>query len=189
MAKMALCCGVVCALLVLALAPIDAQPAAGGVISEPRGGGIQKIVVEFDQPVEAADGALDVGDVTVTDSLSNPYTPVSVALVAGGTKLEITFNYLDLPDQKRYTFDVAGKFKSVATGLLLTGDTDCDVRGLVGDITSDGGITLTDVRVVRQYDGQSVDDEITARCDVTVDGTISLTDVRVTRQMDGNSAP
>ena len=118
-----------------------ALSASGSPKSEPRRDGIKKILVTFDSAVEAADGSLDTGDVSVTDSVSNPYTPTSVSLLDGGLTLSIEFS-AGLPDMKRYTFELAGKFRSVAAGYhLLAGDTNCDVRGLIGDINNTGTIT------------------------------------------------
>ena len=194
MAKIALSCGLVCSLILLALPPADGQlepGAAGDPTSETRSGGIRKIVVEFDQPVQAADGALDPTDVVVKDSETPPnyYTPTSVVLEDPFTELVILFDSGVLPDEKRYTFSLADKFKSRATGQLLGGDTDCDVRGLVGDVNQSGSVTGADMDYIRRKVGLPVD-EATARFDVNLSGgIITGADMDLTRRKVGNTAP
>ncbi len=166
----------------------DADTGANGPVSEPRRYGIQQIVVTFGDAVEAADGSLDVNDMVVTDSGSNPYTPSSVALVDGGVTLQINFNAGVLPDEKRYTFELAGKFAKAGTGVLLGGDTNCQIRSLVGDANGDGSTNLIDVAKVKGSNRQPAE-AANLRDDVNVDGKINLIDGALTKSLNGNSAP
>jgi len=140
--------------------------------------------------VEAADESLDVNDVVVTDSLSNPYTPSAVALVAGGTVLEIEFG-AGLPDQKRYTIELAGKFEKAGTEVPIGGDTDCQVRGLVGDVNSDGSANNIDMFAVKARNGSPVGaaNPQNTPFDLNTSGDINLIDMALARSVNGHSAP
>ncbi len=164
-----------------------------GPAVDPRRYGIEKIRVEFSEAVEAVDESLGVNDVTVTDWNSDPHTPDSVTLdgssdpSATGTVLEIVFNS-GLPDQERYTFELAGKFKKAGVSGALSGDTDCQVRSLVGDVNGSGKVTLVDMAYVRSKVGETVDDG-NARFDVNVDGRLNLIDMGLTKSRNGNHTP
>ncbi|GMU21970.1 MAG: hypothetical protein AMXMBFR13_20580 [Phycisphaerae bacterium] len=158
-------------------------------MTESRRDGIQKIQVSFSEPVEAADGTLSTSDVTVLDTGATGYTPVGVQLTGGGTMLEITFNSGDLPNLKRYTITLLPtEFRSVATQVLLAGDTDCSVRSLVGDVNSDGAVASGDVTQVKARNGQTVG-VANAPHDVNVDGKLNLIDAGLTKSRSGNTAP
>ena len=158
-------------------------------VSEPRTAGIQKIVVAFSEVVEPVDGTLDSNDVSITDSAATPYSARTLALIDGDTKLEITFDPGDLPDEERYTFEViAAKFRSAASGLPLSGDTDCDVRGLVGDVNNDGSTNLMDAARVKGKNRVPVT-TANAPDDANTDGEINLIDYAMVKSLNGNSAP
>jgi len=157
-------------------------------LSEPRRDGIQQIVVGFSEAVEAEDGSLDVNDVDVSDSGATPYTPTSVALVNGGLTLEINFDAGVLPNEERYTIELNGYFKSVANGVVLGGDTDCEIRSLVGDVNGDGDMNLIDMARVKSKNRESVD-VANAGDDVNVSGRINLVDAALVKSLNGNSAP
>jgi hypothetical protein len=162
--------------------------ASGIPKSEPRRDGIKKILVNFDSAVQAADGSLDTSDVTISDSLGGSYTPTTVSLLNGGLTLSINFNP-GLPDQKRYTFELAGKFKAAGVPYpLLTGDTNCEVRGLVGDMNSSGNINLIDVGAVKAKAGAVVSAS-TCMYDLNCDGNINLIDVGLAKSKYGNTVP
>jgi len=136
-----------------------------GPTSEPRLGGIQHILVEFDEAVEAADGSLDPGDVLVTG-----HVPASVSLDGSGTLLDIRFNENDLPDGQRYTIDLTGRFRTLSDGQLILGNTDCQVRSLEGDSNGTGEVDLMDlVEIIRQHGNPVV--EANGRQDLNTDGS------------------
>lgn len=169
----------------------DADTGTNGPTSEPRLGGIQKIVVMFDYEVEAADGAIGTDDVVVTDSGSQTYVPMGVSLDAGesGTMLEILFDADALPNEARLTFELAGTFRSVAGGELIAGDTDCQIVTLVGDSNNDNQTDSSDLSEVLAQSGRSPATTTNARQDINADGLLNLIDVALTRQHLGGSLP
>jgi hypothetical protein len=155
---------------------------------ETRSGGVKKMLVTFDSPVQAADGSLDTGDVVVTDSLSNTYTPTAVSLTSGDTVLVIEFSS-GMPDMKRYKFDLTGKFKAAGAPYpLLTGDADCEVRSLIGDVNSSGNMNLIDVGAVKAKYGVAVTAS-TCMYDLNATGSIDLIDVGLAKVKYGNTVP
>ena len=86
-----------------------------------------------------------------------------------------------MPDEACYRIDLAG-------GVVdLAGDTDCLVRGLVGDTNGDAYTNLTDMSQVKSKDGQpAFPDNI--RLDVNLDGSVNLTDMSLVKSLDGGSA-
>src|SRR5207253_9677791 len=124
--------------------PIVLNPAATGNGSsgptvESRSGGIQRIEVDFDQPVSLTNAsAITVtGRRTVSGVLQSPvgYTPTSVSMADADT-LALTFDAGALPDETCYTINLAGALGS-ADGQTLAGDTDVMIRSLWGDATGD----------------------------------------------------
>ena len=86
-----------------------------------------------------------------------------------------------LPDEACYDIDLSGNIPG------LTGDTDCLVRGLVGDTNGDRSTSLIDYAMLKQRNGQSPL-AIGARFDVNTDGRINLIDFALTKGLNGNSA-
>lgn len=156
--------------------------------TEPRRNGIRKILVDFDGPVQPADGNLDTGDVVVTDTNSIVYIPSAVSLLNDATVLSIEFTS-GLPDQKRYLFELEGKFKALGAPFsMLTGDTNCEVRGLVGDVNNSGNNNLIDVGAVKSNSSSTVTAS-NCRFDLNTDGNINLIDVGLAKSKYGNTAP
>lgn len=156
--------------------------------SEPRKDGIKKILVTFDSAVQAADGSLDVGDVIVTDSSSTNYPPTSISFLNNGMTLAIEFS-AGLPDQARYTFELANKFKGANPGYhLLTGNTRCEVRNLAGDVNNTGSVNLIDIGAVKTKAEMQVT-AATCLYDLNTDGNLNLIDVGLSKWKYGNSAP
>jgi len=166
-----------------------ALPSAGDPAVEPRRDGVLKLLVDFNIAVQASDGTLDVGDVVVGDSGGALYTPTSVALTNGGLRLEVGFAAGVLPNARRYTFDLGGRFvETVAPHRLLQGDTDCEVRVLVGDVNGTASVNLIDVGAVKSKVSMTVD-AATFRYDLNVDGNINLIDVGLCKSMSGSTVP
>jgi hypothetical protein len=149
--------------------------------------GILRVLVDFDQPVQPSDGVLDPTDVSVRDHNGATFLPDGIALTNGVSRLVITFNVGNLPNLRRYTFDLAGKFQNAA-GVSLGGDTTCDIRALVADVDSSGVVNNTDVQAVKVRIGQPLSDA-TAKYDLNVSGTITTTDQALAKSRVGNSAP
>jgi hypothetical protein len=155
---------------------------------ETRRSGIQKIIVDFNRDVVATDGSADANDVIVEDSSSTPYTPDSVSLTNGNTRLLVAFSTA-LPDEKRYTFDLEDNFRDdTPLQRVLTGDTDCEIRALTGDVSGDRLVALEDVGIVKTHNRETV----TAgnyQHDVNTDGKINIIDVALTMSRHDNSVP
>jgi hypothetical protein len=163
---------------------IQLNPAAvsgPAVVSETRNGGIQLIEVDFDQPVVL----VNPGGITVIDAGGIPYMPSGVSMVDADT-LAIAFSPGVLPDQKCYTIDLDSCVQSVA-GLLLSGDTDCRVRGLVGDVNNDEKTNLIDMAYTKSKNGQPVLPG-NIPFDVNTDGNVNLIDMALVKSKNGNSA-
>lgn len=159
--------------------------------SEPRLGGIRKVLVTFDEPVEAADGALDAGDVAITDSSSHSYAATAVSLDGGasGTILEILFDAGELPNNEVFTIDLSGAFRKVDSGALVAGDTDCEIAGKIGDSNNDGVTDAADVADVLSQNGIAPVSATNVRRDVNADGRLNLIDVALTRRNVDASPP
>jgi len=173
----------------------DGDTGTNGPTVETRRYGVLQLQVSFSEAVQPVDGTLDVGDVVATayDGLATrSVTPASVSLTNGDTVLAITFDSSGdhwLGVNARCTFDLAGKFKSAGLfGMLVTGDTDCQVRCLVGDINHTGNINLIDVGGVKSKAYAPVSSS-TCIYDVNTDGNINLIDVALTKSGYGNTAP
>lgn len=156
-----------------------------GPTAESRTGGIQRIEIVFDGSVALTDGAaiLVVGQTTsagVPGPLTS-YSPDSVSLAAPDT-IALVFNSGTLPDQTCYTLTVG----ATTIGENLGGDADCMVRSLAGDVTSSGGITLSDAIAVSVRLGQSV--PANPEFDLDCDGSIALPDALIAKSVLGHQA-
>ncbi len=162
-----------------------------GPSSEPRRGGIQYIVVKFDENMEAANATLEPGDISVVDQSQVSYTPLAAELDGGtsGTILTIEFAEGDLPDAATYTIDLAGALRSQDGGTPLDGDTDCVIRSVVGDAKPNGQTNTADIDLILDHQGEGVTGATSARLDINVDGTINTIDVAVTQANLGNAVP
>jgi len=115
---------------------------SGGPTVETRGGGIQKIEVDFDSNVTLT--ATPTAGINVSDGV-NGYGTTSVTTVDDNT-IAINFDPGVLPDQKCYTITI-GPGTVTKT---LSGDNNCMVRALVGDSTGNGKVNLGDVLFTRK---------------------------------------
>jgi hypothetical protein len=185
--------------LAIALDPSKTNADTGrqGPVSEPRLAGIRHIRAMFSEEVKAADGVLDLNDVAVTgwDGV-NPaayYQPSRVTLSDGDRSLEIYFDpssgqISPLSNQMRYTFELAGRLVGKWTDLPIAGDTNCQVRALVGDANNDGSVNLIDVGIVKAKVNTPVTSAV-ARYDLNLDGAINLIDLGLAKSRAGSAAP
>lgn len=134
-----------------------------GPAVETRLGGIQMIEVEFDRPVTLAEPTA----ISVTDGIDN-YVPDATSLVSDNL-LQMTFAG-GLPEQKCYTIGLDGAIQD------LSGDFDCMIRSLVGDVNGDGIVNEDDTMLLQQLYGQPVDPN-NAQCDLNLDGFINPNDL------------
>jgi hypothetical protein len=170
--------------------PIYLDPAAigEGVISETRRYGIQQIQVDFSEPVQIVAGAvlqaIDVNDGT-------PYPVTAWSLANGDHTLVMNWIYpgdpaTGLPDERCYRIDLQGCIANLA-GIPLGGDTDCMVRGLVGDTNNDEKTNLIDMAQTKSRNGKPLFGS-DIRFDVNLDGSINLIDMALVKSLNGNSA-
>ena len=156
---------------------LDASASGGAVVSETRNNGIQRIEVDFDVDVSGSIiGTAEAEDLTHggNSTASNQYT------ISSGHTLVIEFDP-GLPDQTCYKIDLAG----VIAG--LTGDTDCLVRGLIGDVNGDSSTNNTDKSWVASLNGHPVlPDNI--RFDLNLDGSVNNTDKSLVASRNGRGA-
>ena len=131
------------------------------VVTEPRVGGLQKVLVDFDADVTSQ---YALGRVVVDVGL----TVTGESLIDNGTTLVIELS--GSTDATCCTIDVSACVAS------LVGDSDFMVRILAGDVNSDGVVSNSDMIAVRVRRGQSVTED-TCRYDVTCDGVIGNSDM------------
>ena len=85
-----------------------------------------------------------------------------------------------LPDSDCYAIDLAGHIPD------LTGDTDCQLRRLAGDVNGDGNTNLIDMAFVKSQNGSpAAGDDV--RFDLNCDGNINLIDMAMAKSLNGGS--
>lgn len=131
----------------LVLHPTATGNGASGPSAEPRIGGIQRLMVDFNRPVVLMDlAAISIqGRTTVSNVLHSPvsYVPASVQLADLDT-LEIRFSPA-LPNDTCFTV-------TLLDALILggiTGDRNVNIRGLAGDVNSTGDANVGDTLEVK----------------------------------------
>ncbi len=179
-------------------AKTNADTGSSGPTVEPAAYGLRLLRIEFEEPVAADDGQLGVNDVVVTgwDGVqpAESYPPTSVALVSGNRVLEVRFDptpaewFSPLPDGRRYTIDVTGKFVGLWTGLLVGGDTTCQVRTLAGDVNGSGRVNTTDLGLLAAHLREPLT-AATAVYDLNLDGVINLIDLAIAKSRLAREAP
>lgn len=148
--------------LAIPLDPLDTR-----ATSECRNGGVQLIAVDFNRDVTSLYTA---GQVVVTGGL----VVTGETLTNHGTRLEISLGRT--ADMNCYGINV---FNSVAG---LSGDADCLVRALVGDVNSSGDVTTGDMGIVKLRITQSAP-VTNANCgaDVNCSGDFTTGDMGVVK--------
>ncbi len=152
----------------LALSPL-------ATATETRQGGLQKVVINFDLPVQKRPVY------THARSLSTGilHRPTSTFLSDDGKRLEL--EYANLPDGACYKIDVNKRFD----GLAETGDKAVYVKVLAGDVTGDGLVSGADVLKLKNVIGTTTD---LAIYDVNRTGEVNLGDALFARFNMGHSA-
>jgi len=158
--------------------PLDAAASGAAVVVETRAGGVQKIEVDFGTAAQGPlTGTIEAEDLTHGGTIAAS----SQTLVNGGTMLVIEFAP-GLPDEACCRIDLAGH----VTG--LTGDADCLVRVLAGDVNGDGNANLIDMSAVKGKNGSNPADPAAAKFDLNVDGAINLIDMSLSKGLNGGEA-
>ncbi len=166
--------------------------AADGAPSEPRAGGVSKLVLQFSEPVDPLSfdgGAVEVGGLAPGDVAVN-LAGMAVTFQADegdNTRGEITFSPA-LPDYARYAVQVSGV--TDLAGNALAGDANLIVTVLMGDASGDLRVNVADYSRVRATRTKLIDAGLAsvARCDVTRDGRVNTADMSRIRPQMGKDA-
>ena len=163
----------------LGIALNAAASSDANVTVETRRGGIEKIVVTFNKPPGDPAGTV----VAVPGSTGVPI-PATNQTVVGNT---LELSWPPLPDQDCYDIDLAGLIT------YLTGDTDCRVKALTGDVdrggVGGGNITIGDAIKVNSYNAKNPCLQPQYReGDIDLNGTITIGDAITVNQYNGRTA-
>lgn len=163
---------------------VDASATTGQQITtEPRQGGIQKIVIDITGP---QDGELELqGQVTAVEVGGAGFAyPVAEQTLThdDGDSYTLVLQWPEgLPDQQCYRIDLGANIA------CLKGDTDCLIRSLTGDVTGDGIADAGDLLVAKSRISQPVMPDNIAY-DVNIDGTLNAADVLTIRAFQDRAA-
>ncbi|MFM1822994.1 MAG: hypothetical protein RI967_1260, partial [Planctomycetota bacterium] len=163
--------------------------AAGKAVSEPRAGGLARLVATFSEPIDPATFdavAISLAAFDATGSeVAVPATTVSASLTFGGTGAEILFEPA-LPAGLRYCVRIVGA-ADAAGNLLVASTARLDVAVVVGDATGDQRANATDFGAIATLLGVEVDraNPVEVRCDLDSDGTIDQTDLALAMAANG----
>ncbi len=151
---------------------------------EPRFGGISRLVVTFDMPMDRTT-AENAGLVSIT-GVDNPSPAVTITPVLSVSGLELTLDVSPaLPDGDCYTVDLAGM---TAGGVKLSpAASTFVVRALEGDSTGDGLTNAVDNSSRKSRFGQ-VAYPCNLRWDVNLDGAVTAVDNAQTALRFGGTA-
>ena len=147
---------------------------------ETRYNGPRKLVITFDDFVQAADGSFDIGD----------EVDVSVGTITNATLAceELTVDLVNdsVPDQSCLTITLHGIALVSDPGAVMP-DRQLQFVVLRSDATGDGVVNSDDVDDINASDGAPLD-SVNFRKDVSVDGAIDDIDAMVAGMDDGHSA-
>jgi len=163
----------------LQLVELDQYTVPGSV--ECRRPGVQKILVNFDQPIVLNAPV----QLTAWNSRSSErrITPQSTKVVDKGLLLE--FDTQPLSSGFCYKIDLKDSVRN-ASGLSLVGDTDLQFGVLTGDVTQDGKVDSSDVALVQSEVGKPLT-AANARLDIDHSGIISARDTLIVKSFVGNT--
>ncbi len=159
----------------------------GGATCEPRGPGLSKLEVVFDEPMDP--NTIGPGVVSVM-SLNHGDVSEQVANVlldGTGTVMAMQFDPA-LPDQERYTVTIEDTVTDLA-GNALGFDRDVEMRMLIGDVNGDAIINPLDLGAVRAMFAEDITVGGNARYDINCDGVINALDLSLCRMMFRHTAP
>lgn len=112
-----------------------------GPTVETRQGGIRKILISLNEAVTLVNPAVVVTGHTIGGSID--YSSQAGVSLNDDQTLQILFADGALPDGTCYTIDIAGSVQN-AQGQPVSGDTNCLIRSLVGDVAGSGEVNLSD---------------------------------------------
>ncbi len=153
-------------------APAGGGGSAGPTSESRTNSGLTRIQMDFNRPCTF----LDVPQMTGSDA-SHPEATDFIQY--SDTTMELVY---PLVNGICYTMDIVGVVQATDGGNSpdITGDTDCAIRMLVGDTTSNGVVNLGDVLLVRARTAQPVSPN-NAAIDVDRSGAIDGSDLSLTK--------
>lgn len=156
--------------LAIPLDPARTGNGSSGPTCEPRAGGPIHLHVEFDSAATllSPQSVQVQGQTTSNGILQGIVSYTAQVQMIGPTTLDIVLP-ANAPDQTCYRIDLSGAVP------LLQGDTDCMLRALKGDTTSDGQVDMADVILTKAKIGQPAGSF--PKFDLTLSGgAVNLTD-------------
>ena len=155
--------------------------ATGTSVSEPRTGGLSKLVATFSEPIDPE--TLDEVSISLAAynaagvEVAVPPTTVSATLTLGGMAAEIGFTPA-LPSGLRYCVRIVGA-TDVAGNPIAAASARLDVAVVTGDVTGDQRTNVTDFGAIATLIGVTVDraNPVHVRCDLDGNGTITQADL------------
>ena len=154
--------------------------------SEPRLGGVTKVVVGFEDALDP--GTVITGNVSAAGvDNPGPYTPDSVTPSGGDQVVTIVFN-TRLPDIDCYTFDLAGMQSADGGDFEFPEDGQFQIIALEGDADRDGTVSTADGSSITGRLGYTVTDAL-AQYDCDRDNQISTADGSFVTGRLGRTAP
>ena len=151
-----------------------------GTFSEPRDGGLSRLLVTFSEaidPASLAPGAVQLAGNDVSNQpLDLSSIIVTTAFRSGNTVAVVSFSTA-LPDFARYLIRLVGV--TDAAGIPLEGDNDRIVTALRGDTSGDLRVNVTDLSRIntQAIDPISASNPAQVRADVSMDGRVNVTDM------------
>lgn len=149
------------------------------VTSEPRNGGLKKLVIRFDVSLTAGQNYTG-NNIGISGPVGSTLAVLSQTITSSGgavpnDQLEVVFTGTST-DRACYSFNL-----TPAVVLAVGADPTCSVITLVGDANGDRATSITDVNLIRARNGQDVTVGTNMRCDLNADGAISVTDANLCR--------
>ena len=150
-----------------------------GLFSEPRTGGVQRLLIAFSEPIAAgsllASNVQFAGNNASGAALNLSLYTVSVSLRDDSTA-ELAFSAA-LPDRAKYTVRLSGV--TDAAGNALAGDNDRVFTNLQGDSSGDLRTNVTDLSYIQSARVNPINPSVVkqVRSDVNLDGRANATDL------------
>jgi hypothetical protein len=156
--------------------PLVLHPPGSGTV-EPRASGPTTLVLYFTENVTAADGVVNGNEFAIMNAT------YSSASISGNT---VTLNLTNVVNQSVVSVSING-ITSIS-GTTLMGDSDIEVRALVGDTNGSTSVNATDISQAKSKVGNIVSGSNFWH-DVTVDGNLNTSDVLLVKFKSGTNVP
>jgi probable HAF family extracellular repeat protein len=146
------------------------------------GMGLRTVDVDFDAPVTLNDPAAVTVTYWVTSGrkIGLPLASTPAVSMLDSDTMRISLG--NVPDEACYRITIG----AAAIVEELTGDADCMIRSLVGDVDGSGSVTNPDTKLIQNRIGRSV--ESYPNSDLNLDGVIHSADVAYAKSRVGKKA-